>query len=316
MARGVISRFVADAVVVIGPVVVGAIGLIWPEELAKVGKGVWSPPAWIFTASFVSVSAVAIWSIKIRRDDEARNAGLFELGQRAAFVATTMRMKLKDLRDAQDVEPAEAIRLVLWGIADAVYRFAGREDAYGTNVMLFQEARPSIPVRFAEADAPVRGFLVIRRELSTCRPGRPGASDDALEEFALPVPKAGDRCLPGAPLAFSEDRPRFYPDFRKMLHWCRTHGFDGGIQRELEDYFKGKGSLVRCMISTPLSSDGLAPFAVFNLHRAQVAEMLHDPEHVLEFIRKIEPMLELLTEELAAAFPEHQAGGDDRASEG
>jgi hypothetical protein len=286
-----LPRLIGEGVAILGPLLICVLGLAWPDDLAHPLDHGLQPRVMLFigaTAVVVSIAAYWIWD---RHVDEAQKGRLEAFGTRVLRASTKIGSAFDALR-AKD--PAAPIRMILWAIVDATRKSYGdgNEFIYGCNVMVFQTTRPS-DVRFASAKEAL-GYLVLSQALSTTLPGECGAPDTNLGEFALPV-CALSECLPGAPIAFKENRPRFYAQFDELVSWARKRKLSSAD--EIARYFEDNGALIVSMLAVPVCSNG-QPIAVINLHRNRRKLLRRDSE-VLAFVEKLEPLTELLTDEVA-----------------
>src|SRR5580658_8215786 len=152
-------RAVADAISIVGPVVICIEGLLWPDELKALASFQWSWPGAILVTSTAAVAVIAGVGIWDRKREETESSRLAALRDNAHSVAARVHRELPSL------SPDARLRLVLWAIADAIQKFVGNSVRCGANVMTFSSTRPPT-VKF-EGGYEVKGYLTLRRSGST-----------------------------------------------------------------------------------------------------------------------------------------------------
>lgn len=212
-----------------------------------------------------------------------------------------------------------SIRGALGSIASLAKIFDDREgERYAANVMLFrksasmsaaQEAEIAARLRFCEHGVSVKNLLgVLDLEPALSATTVDGLNPDPfLSKFALPVPlvpKFRDlyKLLPGAPLAFVENRTDVHEDFARLRAWCDEKcDLSQSVKLELNQYLENQAEHMRSFISIPLSPQwDMAPFAVLNVHSRQVGMLRDHPEAVGQFVMLVKPLQSILVKLLKA----------------
>lgn len=230
-----------------------------------------------------------------------------------------------------------AIRAVCRSVAALAQKF-DRQPAkvlYGVNIMLFRpanalteeelsEIRKRLRFVTPETDPKgLRGILDLHLELSISTVGPNQELDGNLEPLALPVPivekvESTDkwRVLPGAPMAFCQNRPDGYDDSKSLAQWCETDGtFDDGVIEEVRSYFVQRSRIIRSLIALPLTRfDGSdETIGVLNIHSG-LPGLLNGTKMENQFVPIIAPLQAILIQLLDTRA--RIASADHRKSQG
>jgi hypothetical protein len=223
----------------------------------------------------------------------------------------------------------KGVRVALSAIATLARIFDGDRplERYAGNVMLFKESKTMSDaeateitkyLKFCEHGVSIRnlsGVLILEPALSTTTTVDAFSPDATLAKFALPVPvksKAGDRyiVLPGAPLAFIENRPDVHEDFSRLRQWCEQNGdFTQSVKDELSDYLASQVGHMQSFISIPLSLPTKSPFAILNVHSRRTGLLRDHPDAVQQFVVIIKPLQAILIKLLLARSECHNGCG-------
>ncbi len=299
MGRKDVLDVVADIAAFLGPLVIGVLASVWTKDLEELLKGNVAPRSIGFVLLVLLSTIAAGYAVLNRRISERHQK---QLQQLSLLVQTSVPELTKVTAQYRETHPDASVRIVLRSLMEAAWEWDARPPGtrYAANVMLFQTERPS-SVRFVDDAVATRGFLVLRKTLSTAMDRTPASPDAQLDEFALPVPAPEDRCLPGAPQAFSGGDSDFFADASTLVSWAAKRGFGTAVKEELRDYLASDGSLVRSIFSVALldQRDGArSPVAVLNFHSSQT-RLLGSQGKARDFMRTVQPLLRLLEQELA-----------------
>jgi len=219
-----------------------------------------------------------------------------------------------------EVDVVEAgIRFALSAIATLARIFDGdiTDERYAGNVMLFRKSELLTDdelneianrLKFCEPGVSAKnllGVLDLEPALSATTMDKQ-APDPTITPFALPVPlipKAHGRykVLPGAPLAFIENRPDIHDSFSRLRKWCDDFGdFSQSVKEELSGYLAAQNAHMRSFVSIPLALPNQAPFAVLNLHSVRTGMLRNHPDAAEQFVMIVKPMQMILVKLLIA----------------
>lgn len=220
----------------------------------------------------------------------------------------------------EDIEAL--IRLVLNALLTLVNKFDRANDGtqYGLNIMIFQDfSKKDINpekyknnILFIENETDINKLhgvleLNIQFSVSSISTDESNNNNDAnLRPITLPIPKESkvsvgnnysktlSRVLPGAPIAFVENKMSRFTDSTKIVEWCENEGdFTFKVKTQIEQYFcKDNYYYMKSFLSLPLPNYSSSMKGVLNIHSNQKG--LLENENIKQFIIIVDPFLQEL----------------------
>jgi len=237
---------------------------------------------------------------------------------------------LEKAPEAKRNQVVEVIRLILWSIASLARKYDAALDAtYGANLMFYFESPrkwaeysggdiSGLKMLFVEPEIAFERMpvLVLANDLAAAdfdgaTAGNTDGFVERLDTVALPVISDGSarstdgkrwRLLPGAPLAFFEQKPNAYNDTSEIGKWCRERGdFSESICQQVERYFSSPVArqAMRSFASLPVTSrlDNVR-LGVLNLHSSR-ANLLFGEGAPSQFFPLTQPFIAMLADLVA-----------------